>query len=34
MTAECEPIEDIETEKSPEAEALQRNVRGAVSDRL
>ena len=26
MTAECEPIEEVEPEKSPEAEALQRNV--------
>src|SRR5665213_397039 len=26
MTAECEPIEEIEPVKTPEAEALQRNV--------
>jgi ATP-dependent Lon protease len=28
MTAQCEPIEELDTEESPEAEALQRNVLG------
>jgi len=28
MTAQCEPIDELDTEESPEAEALQRNVLG------